>query len=79
MAAGAETMLLTRWRVGGQSTLDLVREFVQELPHNAAADAWKRSVELGMEMPIDPASVVLRVTSRPVDDLDASSPDWPGA
>jgi Tol biopolymer transport system component len=27
----------------------------------------------------EPASVVLRVISRPVDDLDASSPDWPGA
>ena len=26
----------------------------------------------------DPASVVLRVISRPADDLDAASPDWPG-
>ena len=27
----------------------------------------------------DPASVVLRVISRPVEDIDAASPDWPGA
>jgi hypothetical protein len=56
MSAGAETMLLSRWRVGGQSTLDLVREFVQELPHAAAADAWQRSVQLAQELPIDPTS-----------------------
>jgi hypothetical protein len=56
MSAGAETLLLSRWRVGGQSTLDLVREFVRELPHTGAADAWQRSVQLAMEMPIDPLS-----------------------
>jgi hypothetical protein len=27
----------------------------------------------------DPASVVLRVISRPVEDLDAASPGWPGS
>ena len=27
----------------------------------------------------DPASVVLRVISKPVEELDAASPDWPGA
>jgi Tol biopolymer transport system component len=26
----------------------------------------------------DPASLVLRIIARPVDDLDAASPDWPG-
>jgi tetratricopeptide (TPR) repeat protein len=56
MSAGAETMLLSRWRVGGQSTLDIVREFAQELPHTAAAAAWQRSVGLIREQPIDPAT-----------------------
>jgi len=52
--SGARTVLLSRWRVGGASTLELVREFIQELPHTTPADAWQRSVELAMELPIDP-------------------------
>jgi len=27
----------------------------------------------------DPATLVLRITAPPVDELDAASPDWPGA
>lgn len=54
MSTGARTVLLSRWRVGGQSTLDLMREFLQELPHAPAADAWQRSVQLAIESPIDP-------------------------
>jgi tetratricopeptide (TPR) repeat protein len=64
MATGAQTVLLSRWRVGGQSMLDLVREFVQELPHTGAADAWQRSVQLAMESPIDPLTE-LRVKNDP--------------
>ena len=56
MSAGAETMLLSRWRVGGQSTLDVVREFLQEAPHASAAAAWQRAVGLLMDTPIDPGS-----------------------
>ncbi|WP_172991816.1 CHAT domain-containing protein [Lacipirellula parvula] len=56
MSAGADTLLLSRWRVGGQTTLDLVREFIQDLPHNAAASAWQRSVQLIRETPVDPAA-----------------------
>ena len=33
--------------------MQLVREFVQELPFASAADAWQRSVQLGMERDID--------------------------
>ena len=44
MASGAKTVLLSRWRTGGQSSLDLMREFTQELPHTTAADAWQRAV-----------------------------------
>ncbi|MCA9229303.1 MAG: CHAT domain-containing protein [Planctomycetales bacterium] len=54
MSTGAQTVLLSRWSVGGQSTLDLVREFIQELPHTTAADAWQRSVQVAMEMSIHP-------------------------
>jgi len=44
MSCGARTLLLSRWRTGGQSSVDLVREFVQELPHTTPADAWQRAV-----------------------------------
>ena len=56
MSAGADTLLLSRWRVGGQTTLDLMREFAQELPHTAASDAWQRSVQLLREAPVDPTA-----------------------
>lgn len=54
MAAGTRTILWSRWRTGGQSSLDLTREFVQELPHAAPSDAWQRSVQLLQRNPIDP-------------------------
>jgi CHAT domain-containing protein len=46
MAGGARTVLLSRWRTGGQTSFDLTREFVQELPHVPASAAWQRSVML---------------------------------
>jgi hypothetical protein len=46
MADGARTILLSRWRTGGQTSLDLTRELAQELPHTSAADAWQRAVQL---------------------------------
>jgi CHAT domain len=55
MASGSRTVLLTRWRTGGQTNLDLVREFVQELPNGSAADAWQRSIAVGRELPLDPS------------------------
>lgn len=54
MSSGAQTILLSRWRVGGKSTMEITREFVQELPHTTAADAWQRTVQLAMELPIEP-------------------------
>ncbi|HEX6961557.1 MAG TPA: CHAT domain-containing protein, partial [Lacipirellula sp.] len=79
MSAGAETLLLSRWRVGGQSMLDLVREFAQELPHTAAADAWQRSVQLAMEMPIDPLSELRVRAGKDAVDLTAAHPFfWAG-
>ena len=54
MSTGARTVLISRWRPGGQSSYDLIREFVQELPEMTAADAWQRSIELVSRMPLDP-------------------------
>jgi tetratricopeptide (TPR) repeat protein len=53
MSCGARTVLLSRWRTGGQTSYDLVREFVQELPHAAPSDAWQRSVVLTVESRIN--------------------------
>ncbi|OYV85477.1 MAG: hypothetical protein B7Z73_13500, partial [Planctomycetia bacterium 21-64-5] len=46
MGSGARTVLISRWRTGGQTSVDLVREFAQELPHTTASDAWQRSVQI---------------------------------
>jgi len=52
MSTGAQTILLSSWRVGGDTTFELTREFLQELPYMTAAAAWQRSVQLVMEMPL---------------------------
>jgi hypothetical protein len=49
MATGARTVLFSRWRTGGQTSLDLAREFVQETPFQPASSAWQRSVQLALE------------------------------
>jgi len=54
MSTGARTVLISRWRTGGQSSLDLVREFAQELPHTTPAAAWQRSVQVESDTPLDP-------------------------
>ena len=53
MSDGVRTILLSRWRPGGQTSYDLVREFAQELPHAAPAEAWHRSVQLAAETPLE--------------------------
>lgn len=79
MASGADTLLLSRWRVGGQSTLDLIREFASELPHTAAAEAWQRSVQLIQETPVDPTTEMrVKAGKNPID-LTAKHPFfWAG-
>ena len=53
MASGSRTVLISRWRTGGQTSFDLVREFVQELPHLRADEAWQRSVFLTLDAPLN--------------------------
>jgi hypothetical protein len=53
MATGARSILISRWPVAGQSTYDLIREYVQELPYATASEAWHRSVQLARHQPID--------------------------
>lgn len=54
MASGSRSMLLSRWRVGGKTTADFVREYAQELPHSAPAEAQRRSITLLRGTAIDP-------------------------
>lgn len=53
MSTGARTVLLSRWRTGGATSYELVRQFIEELPFSSAADAWQRSVEMLMQTPLD--------------------------
>lgn len=53
MGSGTRTILISRWRVGGQTTLDLTREFALELGKTTATKAWQRSVELLKDSEID--------------------------
>lgn len=54
LGSGSKTLLISRWRTGGRVAQDLVREFVQELPHTSPADAWQRSVFLAAESDLNP-------------------------
>jgi hypothetical protein len=46
MANGSRTILMSRWRTGGQTSLDLTREFAQELSDTSPSDAWQRAVQV---------------------------------
>ncbi len=54
MATGAETVLISRWRTGGQACFDLIREFLQEEPQATPAEAWQRSLQILRETELDP-------------------------
>ena len=53
MSGGTRTILLSRWRSGGQTSFDVVREFTQELPHTTPSDAWQRSALLVADSRLD--------------------------
>ena len=53
MSTGSRTVLVSRWRTGGETSYDLVRQFIQELPYASAADAWQRSVQMLIQTPLD--------------------------
>ena len=55
MAAGSRTLLLSRWRTGGHTSMELVREFFQTLPEQRAALAWQRSIQLVRSSDLDPS------------------------
>lgn len=54
MSTGARSALVSRWRTAGQSSFDITKEFVQELPHSPSSVAWQRAVQLHLKAPLDP-------------------------
>lgn len=54
MGSGARTVLISRWRPAGQTCLNLVREFTQELPDSEASECWQRAIFAAQGAPIDP-------------------------
>lgn len=52
LAAGARTAVVSRWRMGGRSTVHLMEEFVGDLCHGhavgagAATESWHRAVDI---------------------------------
>ncbi len=68
MSTGTRTILLSRWRDGGRTSYDLMREFVRELPHRTASEAWHRSVQLARQSDLD-FTCEPRVKSRPTDTI----------
>ncbi len=64
MSTGTRTILLSRWRTSGQTSYELIHQFVQELPYASAAEAWQRSVQLLMDEPLD-LTRVPRVKASP--------------
>ena len=79
MSTGTRTILLSRWRCGGQTSYDLVREFAQELPHTDPASAWQRSVQLTMQSELDPTREPRVRVSRTEIPLRAEAPFfWAG-
>ena len=53
VAAGGRTVVVSRWRMGGKTSVDLVEEFLRdrqiaETDVPAAAESWQRAVEMAM-------------------------------
>ena len=58
LAAGARTVVVSRWRMGGKLGIDMIEEFLRDLPADAAAEdaaprsraaeSWQRAVDVAM-------------------------------
>ncbi len=79
MASGVRTVLISRWKVGGQSTIDLTRELAQGMGKEPASKAWQRALELLYETELD-ITAEPRVRDRVLDQpLKADHPFfWSG-
>ena len=78
-AAGAQTLLVSRWRGAAFPTADLVREFAQELDELGAAASWQRSTELLWQAEIDPSLDPSVTVGKEIEQLSGGHPFfWAG-
>ncbi len=54
MASGADTILISRWRTGGQSSYDLLRGYMEDSAFSPPPEAWQRSVMMLRETELNP-------------------------
>ena len=52
--AGTRDVVMSRWAVGGESAAILLREVMQELPHEGLESSWNRARQVLRETPLDP-------------------------
>lgn len=72
MAAGTQTVVLSRWQTGGATHRKLVQEMAIEWTRTPAAEAWARSVSLARAGRLDPYQEP-RFRPRGVDDAPPSA------
>lgn len=53
LASGARRVLVSRWRTGGQTTVEMIEEYLQETPHAPANTAWQRAIAVARESKIE--------------------------
>lgn len=53
LATGTKSILISRWPVGGQSTIDLTREFAAESLNSSPTKALRRSIQLLKDSELD--------------------------
>ncbi len=56
LGTGARTVVLARWRTGGRMSMEILREFLQELPQESPSAAWQRTVLLARSAELDPGA-----------------------
>ncbi len=54
MSAGTRSVIISRWRTGGQTCHDLCREYLQEADHLSPARAWQRGTWIVRDSELDP-------------------------
>ncbi len=78
MATGAKTVLLSRWRTGGQTSFSMLREYLQERHDMPPAQAWQRAVLMVRKTEVD-AELEPRVNNTGQQELTADHPFfWSG-
>jgi hypothetical protein len=79
LAAGSRTIVLSRWRTGGQTAINLIREFIQELPNTTAQDSWQRAVQITQETTINPEAEPRVKSSKEAAEITGEHPFfWSG-